>query len=75
MDNEHIYKSYNKSLLPYYLVFPTKHRKCSPRAWKIRSEMFVLTQVNVTKSNSMNYRDASIRVIYYIPKSKTNCDV
>ena len=23
----------------------------------------------------MNYRDASIRGIYYIPKSKTNCDV
>ena len=23
----------------------------------------------------MNYRDASIRGIYYIPKSKTNCEV
>ena len=41
----------------------------------VRALRLLFSKGDVFEVRIMNYRDASIRGIYYIPKSKTNCEV
>lgn len=58
MDDEHLYKSHNKTLLMYHLVFPLKYRK------NVITEESGKTLVNVCKEISERYEIEFIEIGY-----------
>lgn len=58
MEDEHIYKSHNKTLLLYHLVFPLKYRK------NVISDSSGQTLVNICKDISERYEYAFIKIGY-----------